>query len=317
MDKLEVNLLSLPDKSKLKIFKELDWRTLKNLKLVCRDFCFIIEKNIQCLDKPRVDYLQIFYNECRPFRVEHDLKECESTWTLETPIVVEFGDDCEFGKFLKNRNFTRINNLFLRNVANGGFIRLRNDSCPSENFSTIYFSAGLPNVIPSLKYLHVKICIAKGLGIPYNSNLLKEQSLRKLGLYGENESSSVAKKVIMDVLTNNPMLDYADTSNVAAQSLHAQITNHLFELGLLNPENRCDGRQYRLHFIRPVEFTFLDLLFYREFFDKIKFNNNLVVKNNRKGYYIANFMNCSNCGIEHKNSVRYCEYSRDLDVDFH
>uniref|UniRef100_A0A0N5BI58 F-box domain-containing protein n=1 Tax=Strongyloides papillosus TaxID=174720 RepID=A0A0N5BI58_STREA len=213
MDKLELNLLSLPDNFKLKIFKELDWKTLKNLKLVCRDFCFIIEKNIQCLDKPK-SCLEIFYNQYRPFRVGYDLKGSENTWTFQTSKVVEFSNDCEYENFLKNKDFTRINHLFIENVANEGFIRLYNISCPSENFSTLDFSASLPNAIPSLEYLFIKIFITKGFRIPYNSNLLREQSLRKLGLYKENESSLVIKKIIMDILTNNPMLDYVDTSNV-------------------------------------------------------------------------------------------------------
>uniref|UniRef100_A0A0K0G060 F-box domain-containing protein n=1 Tax=Strongyloides venezuelensis TaxID=75913 RepID=A0A0K0G060_STRVS len=249
MDELETNLLSLPDNFKLKIFKKLDWKTLKDLWFVCRDFCLLIENNIHSLSRPKVDSLEIFFNEYRQIRVGYDLKECESTWTFQTSKVKS--DNCEYGNFLRNKNFSRINHLYLENVANVGFIRLYNINCSSEDFSRLDFSASLPNGVPNLEFLEFKIFTTKGLGIPYINNLLREQSLRKLRLYKENESSLVIQKTLKDILTNNSLLDYTDISNVVTTPLYVQITDHLFELELLNHGNRCGRKQYKLSFCTP------------------------------------------------------------------
>uniref|UniRef100_A0A0N5CBN8 F-box domain-containing protein n=1 Tax=Strongyloides papillosus TaxID=174720 RepID=A0A0N5CBN8_STREA len=54
MDENEANLISLPDNFKVPIFKQLDWKTLKKLKSVCRDFYFVIERNIRRLARPKI-----------------------------------------------------------------------------------------------------------------------------------------------------------------------------------------------------------------------------------------------------------------------
>uniref|UniRef100_A0A0N5BKH7 F-box domain-containing protein n=1 Tax=Strongyloides papillosus TaxID=174720 RepID=A0A0N5BKH7_STREA len=238
MDKPEMDLLSLPDNFKLQILKKLDWKSLKNLKLVCRDFYFIIEKNIQFLDRPKVEHLEISYDKYRPLRVRYDLKDSGNT-SFETSKMVEFGNACEYEDFLRNKDFTGIKRLVLNTVTNPELIILSDDSDTRREFSKLNFYTSISNGTSYFEFPQITILSTKKLVIPYNGNLLGMQSLRKLGIFEVNKLSLVLKKIIMDVITGNPMLEYENTSIVDTKRLHVQIANHLFELGLLNPENSC------------------------------------------------------------------------------
>uniref|UniRef100_A0A0N5B463 F-box domain-containing protein n=1 Tax=Strongyloides papillosus TaxID=174720 RepID=A0A0N5B463_STREA len=211
MDEPAMDLLSLPDNFKLQIFKKLDWKSLKNLKLVCRDLYFLIEQNILSLDRPKA----------------------------------KFSNDDEYGNFLKNMDFTKIAMFYLYNVSERGSIWVRRELLSDERYSSICnVSAELPKGTSRFKSFHILILSNRKLILPYNGDLFRMQSLRRLGIFERNKPSLVIKKIIMDILIGNPMLEYENASTDTRKPLYIQITNHMFELGLLNPENRCDHKGF-------------------------------------------------------------------------
>uniref|UniRef100_A0A0K0G007 Uncharacterized protein n=1 Tax=Strongyloides venezuelensis TaxID=75913 RepID=A0A0K0G007_STRVS len=164
--------------------------------------------------------------------------------------MVEFGNDVNMKFFVKDKDFTRINWFVLRNVASGRYLKLYDDSYPSENFPTFYFSAIPPNRTPNLDSHLIKILATNGLRISYKSNHLRE-----------NESSLVIKKIIVDILTRNPMLECENAPFDTRELLYIQVTNRLFELRLLNSGSICG------------------------------------VENSRERCYILNSIDCSRCGV--------------------
>uniref|UniRef100_A0A0N5BKH6 F-box domain-containing protein n=1 Tax=Strongyloides papillosus TaxID=174720 RepID=A0A0N5BKH6_STREA len=310
-----MDLLSLPDNFKLQIFKELDWKDLKNLKHVCRDLYLLIEKNIQSLDRPKVNNLRIFHDKDRIFRSEYGLKSTENTLRNVTLKTVEFSNNDEYENFLRDKDFTKIKRLLLKNVSNGGFIVVEDDSDSSEDAYIYDFHFVFPTETSSLfNNIRTRVFSTRELEIPYNSNLLREQSLRKWGIFEESELRLVAKKIIMDVLTGNPLLEHKNISTDFTKPIFIQITNRLYELGVFNLENVCNRKQYILFFHLTIKFNVLEQEFYSEFFDKIKFGKNLVVEISRIKYSIGNSIKCSKCDTKHENSLIYHKDIRGLEI---
>uniref|UniRef100_A0A0K0FSD4 F-box domain-containing protein n=1 Tax=Strongyloides venezuelensis TaxID=75913 RepID=A0A0K0FSD4_STRVS len=318
MDKPAMDLLSLPDDFKLQILKKLDWKSLKDLKLVCRDLYFLIEQNVQSLDRPKVHTLSIGYDEIKVYRIGYSLMIDESIF-LDAPTKrVEFNNDGEYENFLKSMDFTKIKVFSLYNVSKRGSIRIHKDLHSHEHYSsTCTVFAKLPKGKSRFETFFTIILTNKKLVIPYNCDLLRIQSLRRLGIFEGNKTSLVIKKIIMDILTGNPKLEYKSARTDNSKPLYIQITNQLFKLGLLNPENACVRKGFKLYFGGISKFDVLKQEFYRKFFGKIKFRDDLVVKDNGEGYSIMNSMACSKCDTEHKNFLFYSKSCGSLHIGFH
>uniref|UniRef100_A0A0N5BUW2 F-box domain-containing protein n=1 Tax=Strongyloides papillosus TaxID=174720 RepID=A0A0N5BUW2_STREA len=312
MDKPALDLLFLPDDFKIQIFKKLDWRSLKNLKLVCKNFCLLIEKNTQSLDRPKVYSLAIVHDGIKISKVEYKFIFTEDTWGSTNSKVIEFGNDDEYEKFLKNINFTKIKQLRLKNLLNKECISVRDNSKFGSDFRTYTFSAKLPNGRYCGEYLSIKIKNNKKFGILYDGSILRMDSLRKLGLFERYGSYSVGKKIAMDLLTGNPMLEYDNVPTGTHKLLYAQIMDHLFGLGFFSLENTCGCKRFKLLFREVSKFNVSRQKLYRTFFDQKRFNNKLVEVNNHNVFSIKSSMNCSKCGIEHENSIVYRKNSEKL-----
>uniref|UniRef100_A0A0N5BQW0 Protein kinase domain-containing protein n=1 Tax=Strongyloides papillosus TaxID=174720 RepID=A0A0N5BQW0_STREA len=92
---------------------------------MCRNFFFTIERNILSLDRPKINYLDIFNDGYRISRVEYSIEGTEYTGRGNyrfgncIPKVVEFSNDDEYECFLKLMDFTEIRKIKLENVLNG------------------------------------------------------------------------------------------------------------------------------------------------------------------------------------------------------
>uniref|UniRef100_A0A0N5BKI6 F-box domain-containing protein n=1 Tax=Strongyloides papillosus TaxID=174720 RepID=A0A0N5BKI6_STREA len=305
MDKPAMDFISLPDDCKVQIFKELNWKDLVNLKLVCRDFYFTIEGNIQALDRPKVHSLRMFCGKYRPINVEYIL------WNTEHIIFrpgarknARFKNTFEYNNFLRDKSFTSVVRLAFNNIANTIVIKRFHSNLFSENHYKYHINITLSNRTSRLEPLSITISSTKKFLIPYNSNHLRRQCLRKWGLFKENGSILVMKKIIMDILTGNPFLEYNNTSTNSTKPFFIQISNLLYELGHFNPENRCNGGELKLSLRGAGEFTDLDDKFYRKFFGKMKFKYNTSLgKSGDKCRLIYNYLKCSKCGTDHINAI--------------
>uniref|UniRef100_A0A0N5B2V9 Mut7-C domain-containing protein n=1 Tax=Strongyloides papillosus TaxID=174720 RepID=A0A0N5B2V9_STREA len=148
----------------------------------------------------------------------------------------------------------------------------------------------------------------------YDGNILRKESLRKLGFFENDGTRLVGKKIAMDLLTGNPILEYENSPTDTRKTLHVQTTNHLFKLGLFNPDNTCGRIRFTLIFQDLYKFGILRERFYRKLFEKINFNNNLMEENNDKVYSITSYMNCSKCGVKHENSLLYDKDLKELHI---
>uniref|UniRef100_A0A0N5BUW6 F-box domain-containing protein n=1 Tax=Strongyloides papillosus TaxID=174720 RepID=A0A0N5BUW6_STREA len=305
MHKPPMDLLSLPGDFKIQIFKKLDWRNLKNLKLVCKDLYFVIEKNIRFLGRPKVYSLSITYDEIKISKVDYRFILTEDTWRGGLLKVVEFS------------NFTEIKELRLTNGLNGEYISIHYESYSSRDFSRYTFSTGLKNGRCYRDYPFVTIKNSRKFGILYDGNLLKMDSLGRFRLFEENGPCSVGKKIAMDFLTDNPMLEYEKAPTNVCKLIDIQITNHLLELRLLNPENTCVRKGFKLLFNKVYKYGVVRQKYYSKLFDKIKFNSNLVEKNNHDVYLISSSMKCSKCGVKHGNFILYDKDSKEFSITLH
>uniref|UniRef100_A0A0N5BYV7 F-box domain-containing protein n=1 Tax=Strongyloides papillosus TaxID=174720 RepID=A0A0N5BYV7_STREA len=316
MDKPAMNFVFLPGDLKLQIFKKLDWETLKDLKLVCKDFYILIGENTQFLDRPKVHSLLIVFDENKISRVSFMLVLTGERDGLAKDI--EFSNDDEYENFLKKIDVTKLRFLNFQNGANVEFVHVRCESFSGANSCKYTFSARLSNGRRCiLHYLFVETKSSTEFGILYGCNFLKKDSLGKLGLFEGNGPHLVEKKITVDLLVGSPMLGYEIVPIDTRKLIDIQVMNHLFELGFFNPEDTCDRKQFILIFDKVYKFGVLRQNFYREFFDKITFNNNLIEKNNRNRYMIMSSMRCSKCGIEHQNSIYYRRDSKELIFKFY
>uniref|UniRef100_A0A0K0G1I2 Restriction endonuclease subunit S n=1 Tax=Strongyloides venezuelensis TaxID=75913 RepID=A0A0K0G1I2_STRVS len=112
----------------------------------------------------------------------------------------------KYEEFLKDIDFTNIKQLHLRNLSNKECISVRNDSKFGSDFSTYNFSAKLRNGKYCGEYPPIRIRNSKKFGILYDGNILRKESLRKLGLFERYGPYSVRKKISIDLLTDNSML---------------------------------------------------------------------------------------------------------------
>uniref|UniRef100_A0A0N5CGS2 F-box domain-containing protein n=1 Tax=Strongyloides papillosus TaxID=174720 RepID=A0A0N5CGS2_STREA len=321
-----MNSIGLPVELQLKIFKELSWKDVKNLKFVCKELHSTIVKNIETLDRPNVDYLHIYYTEDKISRVRYALKNNQNIWRIENLKVAVFGDDHEYEDFLKDKDFTEVKFLAFENTMNGEMICLKDsdynacgvindigafreirlfvDGYHFCNLDNYYFHIYLSN--RTWRPLEVTISSPEKLRMPYSGSVLRKESLRKWGLFERDGSRLIMNKITMDIITSNPLLEYGNTSTDSPAFI--QVTNHLYELGLFNLENLCNRKPMQLTFTVYGGLTALDEEFYREFSDKIKFNGNFVVEDNDKMFLIENFGNCLKCHAEHRNTM-FCTRS--------
>uniref|UniRef100_A0A0N5BUW3 F-box domain-containing protein n=1 Tax=Strongyloides papillosus TaxID=174720 RepID=A0A0N5BUW3_STREA len=317
MDKPAIDLLSLPDNFKLQILKKLDWTSLVKLKYVCRDLYFLIERNIRVLESPKVCSMKIYYIENEISGAYYRLMNTEGPRRYGSLKHVKFSNGEEYENFLKRIDFTGIELFELGNLSNTEYIFVRYEDDSDKDFSTYTLSGRSQTGRFRYSYLSIVIKRSRKFGILYDSNILRKESLRKLGFFGNNRLRLVGKKIAMDLLTDNPMLEYENTPTVICKPLHVQIVNHLFELGLFNPENTCGRKGFTLVFHGLSKFGVLRERFYRKLFDKTKLNNNLVEENNDDVFSIKSSMNCSKCRVKHENSMIYYKNSKELSIMLH
>uniref|UniRef100_A0A0K0G302 F-box domain-containing protein n=1 Tax=Strongyloides venezuelensis TaxID=75913 RepID=A0A0K0G302_STRVS len=317
-----MDLITLPEEYQLQIFEKLHWKDINNLKLVCKNFYFTVVKNIEKLDRPKMDYLHLYYTEDGISRVRYAaLKHTENILTSEKLNVVEIGYDCEYESFLRDKNFTEIKILVFENTMNGESICIRDSEYyideSVDDISTFYvydiffnrryfcdvdnYRFHIHSFSGMLGSLTFTISSSEKLIIPYNDSVLRREFLRKWGLFKRNESHLFMKKITMDVITGNPLLEYGNTSNDSPAFI--QVTNHIYELRLFNLENLCNRKPIQLTFRVEGGFTALDEEFYREFSDKIKLNSNFVIEGDGNTSLIESSDNCSKCGVKHENAI--------------
>uniref|UniRef100_A0A0K0FZR3 F-box domain-containing protein n=1 Tax=Strongyloides venezuelensis TaxID=75913 RepID=A0A0K0FZR3_STRVS len=312
IDEPTIDFVSLPEKFKLQVFRELDWQTLKNLKLVCKNFCLTIEKNIQSLDRPKAYSMSIGYDGTKISSVLYRLMLTGSIEGIGSLKTVFFSNYDESENFLSNIDLTEIKELCLRSGPNGEYISVQCKTYSDGKFSKYNFSSKFQNGQLFEMHLCNRIYSNKKFGILYDDHFLRSETLRKLGFFGKDGSRLVKKKIVMDLLTGNPMLKYENAPTGIHNPLYIQLMNHLFKIGFFNLENTCSRSRFKLSFDKVSKFSVVRQKFYRKIFDKIKFNNNLVEEDNDDVYSIKSSMKCSKCSTEHEISIIYKKNFKDL-----
>uniref|UniRef100_A0A0K0FGQ8 F-box domain-containing protein n=1 Tax=Strongyloides venezuelensis TaxID=75913 RepID=A0A0K0FGQ8_STRVS len=311
-----MDFVSLPEQFKLPILKKLHWRDLNNLKLTCKDLYFTVVKNIGKLDRPKVGYLKIYYSEDKILGVDYQSMHHRST--LGTGIIyhVEFCDDHEYDIFLKDKIFTEIRKLVLENVTSGEIINVENiASFMGETLNVYNFNISLSS--RTLRSVDMNILRTGKVGIPYNDILIKKESLGKIGLFKKDGCRSIIKKITMDVVTGNSMLEYGNTSTDPDKPISIQITDQLCELGFFDFKNRCDIGGFTFKICWGNESDILEENFYRELYDKVELSINSIKNFDITYYPHLVSLNCSKCSRKHTNFINYDKSQKNLRIILH
>uniref|UniRef100_A0A0N5BQE6 F-box domain-containing protein n=1 Tax=Strongyloides papillosus TaxID=174720 RepID=A0A0N5BQE6_STREA len=309
-----MDLISLPKELKLQILKKLYWKDLKNLKLVCKDLYFTVVDNIEKLDRPNrpdVGYLKIYYSENKILGV--DYKSRHSRINLRDRVVLhtEFSDEYECEIFIKHKDFTKIEKLIFEDVTNSAVITVE------DTYTTNGYRIDVSLSDRTSEPLKITISSCNRLRIPYNGNIFRKESLRKMGLFERDGHRLVIKKIIMDIITGGPMLEYGNTSTDTNRPISIQITYQLCELGLFNLENRCKNEMLSFCIYWSGESEVLEEEFYRELYDKIKFNDSSVKDIDFQSYPSFISTKCSKCGNSHGNFIFFNESRKCLNIDLY
>uniref|UniRef100_A0A0N5BQE4 F-box domain-containing protein n=1 Tax=Strongyloides papillosus TaxID=174720 RepID=A0A0N5BQE4_STREA len=285
-----MDFVSLPDQFKLPILKKLNWRDLNNLKLVCR--------------KPKVEYLKIFYDENKIFGADYSPMYFEIIEGHMVPHNINFNDDREYEIFLKDKDFTELKRLVFENVISGEIIDVKNNRLFNGNIRLFpHYSISLSN--RTSKILQIMISRFYELRIPYNGNLLRKESLRKFGLFEKDGSHLIIKKIAIDNITGDPMLEYGNILTASSRHISIQIADQLCELSFLDFKNRCGTEGFILGIDWEGESGVLEENFYRELYDKIKLSINSVKDLDITDYPRLVSLNCSKCSRKHTNFIDY------------
>uniref|UniRef100_A0A0N5B770 F-box domain-containing protein n=1 Tax=Strongyloides papillosus TaxID=174720 RepID=A0A0N5B770_STREA len=334
-----MDFLSLPENFQLQILKELDWKSLVNLKLVCRSLYFTIERNIEHLDRPKLGELEVICKRGKVKRLDYTLKNSNSH-ILETQRKIYFAKNKEqYNRFLKERDFTEVERLELFKEwicdcsANEYYKHIKKENVvlleinPHEfEFDGYHF-----NICEDVETIgditfdqygverrFITIGTLSDAGwrkICYDS-CIKPNSLQELGFFEENGSKLIAVKLVMAHLTSNPNFNYNNVSTDRERPLHMEISECLFKYNYFNFEGRCNRKE--IYFIFGLDFpSFSDFEknFYREIFDKVKFGNNFEEFNGDFGsWLIETTMNCRKCGKKHLNRALFAIYESQWEI---
>uniref|UniRef100_A0A0N5BQE7 F-box domain-containing protein n=1 Tax=Strongyloides papillosus TaxID=174720 RepID=A0A0N5BQE7_STREA len=232
-----MDFLSLPDQFKLPILKKLHWKDLNNLKLVCRDLCLTVLRNIEELDRPKVEYLKIYYGENKIFGVDYCSKCPTNIGDNVVPHRIDFNDDREYEIFLKDKDFTDIKKLVFLDVENDELIIIENNT---DNRRRIFNYDNFDVILSdgTFEYLLIKICKSKNFGgIPFNGTLLKKESLEKMGLFEGCGLYLILKQITDSIICGNTMGEYENVLIDAVRLNFVKILNHISNY-------RCDIEEF-------------------------------------------------------------------------
>uniref|UniRef100_A0A0N5CDX1 F-box domain-containing protein n=1 Tax=Strongyloides papillosus TaxID=174720 RepID=A0A0N5CDX1_STREA len=305
-----MEFFSLPDVLQLRILKELHWEDVNNLKLVCRDFYLTIVKNIEKLDKPKVEYLKIVFDEWEIYRVEYSSKCFEVLIEDMPPHHADFSNNHEYEDFLKDKDFTGIKSLVFENIDGGKVMIVvnTNDYMDEAPDSDNYFSEMSLRDTTS-ESLQITVSRAKEFRIPYNGILLKKESLAKMGLFEEDGLYLIMKQITMDVIADSPMAKYGNTSTVVTKPVYAQIMDHVCDY-------RCVIEEFEFSIRRRGGLVVTQERFYKKLFET-RFGNDSIENFVSGEYEKEVFMECSKCGGSHINYIVYDEFQKDIDIWLH
>uniref|UniRef100_A0A0K0EVS5 F-box domain-containing protein n=1 Tax=Strongyloides venezuelensis TaxID=75913 RepID=A0A0K0EVS5_STRVS len=320
MDEPTINFLSLPDKFKLQILKKLDWKSLVILKLVCRDFFFTIEKNLEHLDRPKVGELMIFCGHEKVKRLYYTLKRQNphlfiANWKCYTPKNNE-----QYNRFLKERDFTEVKEIRFHNHDKFETVRIVEYRSHENKFDGHFF-----HIRYSEKYVFNDLETTYTIGISsitdwrrlYYDSYIKSNFLQEKGFFKENGSKLIATKLVVDCLIGNPNLRYNNISTESGKVLHKEISKSIFNYNYFNFEGRCSEKKISIIF-ELDSFSDLERNFYRDIFDKVKPENNLVeISDDYEEYRIETAMICQRYGPKEGVLHIYCAEKKIFRIDYY
>uniref|UniRef100_A0A0K0EVS4 F-box domain-containing protein n=1 Tax=Strongyloides venezuelensis TaxID=75913 RepID=A0A0K0EVS4_STRVS len=345
MDEPTTNFLSLSDIFKLQILKELDWKSLMNLKLVCRNFYFLIEKNIEHMDRPKVRELKVVCRHGEVRFLDYIIKKHSYLFIEPQDVICFFKSKKQYDRFLKERDFTEIEKLELFKEwtycpANEGYKYIRNEyieimevNADEIECDEYYFkisedgydedSIAFDQYSLEKRFITIEtVSDASWKKLCYDL-CIKSDSLRDHGFFEKNGSALIAVKLVMCRLTGNPNFNYINVSTNDERPLHMDILECLFKCNYFNFEGRCNRKQIYFIFELDAFFNEFERNFYYEIFNKVKFANNLEefeeTFNFENGEHLGDFsietlMNCQKCGTEHLNKIYFSESDSTLEI---
>uniref|UniRef100_A0A0N5BM74 F-box domain-containing protein n=1 Tax=Strongyloides papillosus TaxID=174720 RepID=A0A0N5BM74_STREA len=308
-----MEFINLPEDFKLQIFKELQWKDINNLKLVCRDFYFIITKNIEQLDREELNCLTIYYDKNKIIKVEYRQVSNNELDINDILRSIEFNDDNEYEIFLRNRKIINIKELIFENITKGDTITIRDYEYYyfNINYDTSTTTNRAYEICLSKEYGACNACLTissinKIIEIPYNTGTLKKELLEKMSIFKKDNYYLIISKIVLDILTNDPMLKHENIStiNTNIEPIFSNLIINMHKLGFLEFENngRCSSKELYLCYSGEHEINAEEKKFYTELFNEIKHEDQLLIIEERN-FDIENFKICLECGARHINKI--------------
>uniref|UniRef100_A0A0K0G470 F-box domain-containing protein n=1 Tax=Strongyloides venezuelensis TaxID=75913 RepID=A0A0K0G470_STRVS len=317
MKEPEIDLLSLPDHLTLQILKELDWKSLMNLKLVCRDFYFLIEKNIGNLDRPKISSLKINFDNGEIQHLHYQFKTSdsfnfESEWKHYVPK-----DEEQYNRFLKERDFTEIEKLsFFYNEINERVWVSELNQHENEFYGYLFniYEDNYDNVI-EMSDITIEMSSNRDRRMLWYDPYTKLYVLEEMASLGNNRSKIIAVNFVMDYLTGSPSFGFDSDLIVSEGPLQRDIAAYLLEYGYFDFKGRCSREKIKFNFYQNNDSFILETDFYKELFGEIKFKNNLVeINDDDDSFSIETAMDCRICRTRHINRVSFSQFEGIIEI---
>uniref|UniRef100_A0A0N5BFY1 F-box domain-containing protein n=1 Tax=Strongyloides papillosus TaxID=174720 RepID=A0A0N5BFY1_STREA len=312
-----MDLLSLPDHLKLQILKELDWKSLMSLKLVCRDFYFPIEKNTENLDRPKITDLAISFDGRVIQHLHYKFKtgnsfNLKSRWKHYVPESEE-----QHNCFLKERNFTEIEELLFFDDEINECVRVSELNPHQNGFDGYLFQIYDDNGNNGIEMREVIVRVSSNIGrkMFWYDSYLELDAIEELANSEINRSKTIAVNFVIDYLTGSPSFGYDNDLIVSEEPLFMDIAAYLLEYGYFDFEGRCNRKKIKFNFFHDIDFTILEEDFNKYLFDEIKSKSNLVEINDEDDEFsIKTTMDCQICRTKHINRVFLSQFEGIIEI---
>uniref|UniRef100_A0AAF5D5J5 F-box domain-containing protein n=1 Tax=Strongyloides stercoralis TaxID=6248 RepID=A0AAF5D5J5_STRER len=320
-----MDFLSLPEPFRIQVLKNIDWKSLKNAKLVSKEMYFTIEANHHLMNKPQVKSLGIYcdkkVDEKEVIRVRFNIFS-EDYFLNRRLKVIHFEDLKEYEHFLREFNFSIIDYLHFRISESSDVIRIFNKYYTGGNYiETVVFDdtgeigkksandfSSLISKIKDVGKMYLTLNFPQQ-SLPDDFIFPKMGSLKELSIEEKSGTRLITSNMITNIIDNNPEMDFLKISS-ESKSLYMKTSEHIFESKALNMENRCDFTPFEVSFFNLTNFTLSEETFYRELFNKFNNRNNFEEKSDNGNYNFKNTMECLKCRDTHSNFISYNHSSK-------
>uniref|UniRef100_A0A0N5BQE1 F-box domain-containing protein n=1 Tax=Strongyloides papillosus TaxID=174720 RepID=A0A0N5BQE1_STREA len=289
-----MELLSLPKHLQLDIFSNVDWKSIINVKSVCKELNILIEQNIQRLQRPKIYFMDIDYGRqinssseiIVSYAICRDEQENGTNYNFrrETKKIF-FSNLNSYEDFLRKNDFSRLNQLCFDIDKNTEVVRLFNnyfnggEHLKDVNFYD-YGGEERRDANDVLEFIHKTrnteymslVLNFPNQEMPKNFVFPVMNSLNRLYIEEKNGTKFMTKEIMRGII-NNSGDNFALAISFQDEGIYSDVAGYFIRKVSTSMDNKCIGESStpRVIFYVTKPLSFGDVRFFRSLFERYYF----------------------------------------------